>query len=117
VQQLQGPPGGIRAFACFISRNLYQKPRFAAAFAQGGRYWPDGVCGAWDLRNLLSVAAKLRLLAAETRAKGDQLLYLMTAEALEKRADRLAATLPNEHHDQDVEDDAPWRHRPVDLIV
>jgi hypothetical protein len=70
-----------------------------------------------DLRNLLSVAAKLRLLAAETRAKGDQLLYLMTAEALEKRADRLAATLPNEHHDQDVEDDAPWRHRPVDLIV
>jgi hypothetical protein len=70
-----------------------------------------------DLRNLLSVAAKLRALAAETRAKGDQLLYLMTAEALEKRADRLAATLPDEHHDSEVENIAPWRHRPVDLII
>jgi len=72
---------------------------------------------AQDLRNLLSVAAKLRVLAAETQAKGDQLLYLMTAEALEKRAERLSAALPQEHHDQDVENDEPWRHRPVDLII
>lgn len=70
-----------------------------------------------DLRNLLSVAAKLRVLAAETRAQGDQLLYLMTAEALEKRADKLSATLPNTHHDEDVEKIAPWRHRPVDVII
>lgn len=83
----------------------------------------DVICGmayaahARDLRNLLSVAAKLRVLAAETRAKGDQLLYLMTAEALEKRAGWLSATLPQEHHDRDVENDAPWRHRPVDLII
>jgi hypothetical protein len=70
-----------------------------------------------DLRNLLSVAAKLRVLAAETQAKGDQVLYLMTAEALEKRAERLAAALPHEHYDRDVVNDAPWRHRPVDLII
>jgi hypothetical protein len=70
-----------------------------------------------DLRNLLSVAAKLRALAAQTQAKGDQVLYLMTAEALEKRAEWLSATLPDEHHDKDGEDDAPWRHRPVDLII
>ena len=70
-----------------------------------------------NLRNLLSVAAKLRVLAAETCAKGDQVLYLMTAEALEKRAERLAAALPQEQHDTGVEDDAPWRHRPLDLII
>jgi hypothetical protein len=70
-----------------------------------------------DLRNLLSVAEKLRALAAKTRAQGDQLLYLMTAEALEKRADKLSATLANAHHDPDVENIAPWRYRPVDLII
>ena len=70
-----------------------------------------------DLRNLLSVAAKLRVLAAETRAQGDQLLYLMTAEALEKRAEKLSVALPNSHDDQDVENIAPWRHQPVDLII
>lgn len=70
-----------------------------------------------DLRNLLSVAAKLRVLAAETRAQGDQLLYLMTAEALEKRAEKLSVTLPDSHDDQDVENIAPWRHQPVDLII
>jgi hypothetical protein len=82
----------------------------------------DVICGmayaahARNLRTLLSVAAKLRVLAAQTQAKGDQLLYLMTAEALEKRAEWLSATLPDEHDDEAV-DDAPWRHRPVDLIV
>jgi hypothetical protein len=72
---------------------------------------------AQDLRNLVWVAAKLRVLAAETRAQGDQLLYLMTAEALEKRAERLAAAPPREHDDQDAKVDAPWRHQPVDLII
>jgi len=70
-----------------------------------------------DLRNLLSVAAKLRVLAAETRAQGDQMLFMMTAEALEKRADLLSATLPDAHHDKNVENITPWRHRPVDVII
>ena len=70
-----------------------------------------------DLRNLLSVAAKLSVLAEQTRAQGDQLLFLMTAEALEKRADKLSATLPDTHHDQNVGNIAPWGHRPVDVII
>jgi len=70
-----------------------------------------------DLRNLLSVAAKLSVLAEQTRAQGDQLLFLMTAEALEKRAEKLSATLPDTHHDQNLENIAPWRHRPVDVII
>ena len=74
-----------------------------------------GQCaGARDLRNLLSVAAKLRLLANDTLCRGDQSLYLMTAEALETRAQWLAAALPPENHDTDSE---PQTHLPVDLIV
>ena len=70
-----------------------------------------------DLRNLLLVAAKLSVLAEQTRAKGDQLLFLMTAEALEKRADKPSATLPDTHYDQNVGNIAPWGHRPVDVII
>ena len=69
-----------------------------------------------DLRNLLSVAAKLRHLASESLTKGDQTLYLSTAEALEKRAERLAKTLPEHHHNAEP-DDLSWLHQPVDLIV
>jgi hypothetical protein len=70
--------------------------------------------GARDLRNLLAVAAKLRLLANDTLCRGDQTLYLMAAEALEKRAQWLAATLPQESHDKDTD---PGLHLPVDLII
>jgi len=69
-----------------------------------------------DLRNMLSVAAKLRLLAGDTLCKDDQVLYLMAAEALEKRAGWLAGTLPEDRHDKD-QDDTPALHGPVDLII
>lgn len=68
-----------------------------------------------DLRSLLSLAAKLRVLARETLAKGDEVVYLMAAEALEKRAAWLSATLPDDHDEQDK--DMAWRHRPVDIFV
>ena len=70
--------------------------------------------GAQDLRNLLSVAAKLRLLANDTLCRGDQSLYLMTAEALETRAQWLAAALPSEKHETNSE---PQAHLPVDMVV
>jgi hypothetical protein len=67
---------------------------------------------AHDLRSLLSVAARLRQLAGATLCRGDQALYLMTAEALEKRAGWLAGLLP----EPDTEPN-PVRHQPVDLVV
>jgi hypothetical protein len=70
--------------------------------------------GAQDLRNLLSVAAKLRLLADDTLCRGDRGLYLMAAEALETRAEWLAAALPEERCEQEVQ---PAPHLPVDLII
>ena len=70
--------------------------------------------GARDLRNLLSVAAKLRLLANDTLCRGDRSLYLITAEALETRAQWLAAALPPENYSADSE---PQSHLPVDMIV
>jgi hypothetical protein len=69
-----------------------------------------------DLRNLLSVAAKLRLLAADTLCKSDARLFLMAAEALEKRAAWLSGTLPDDHYDRDW-DDTSYLHEPVDLII
>jgi hypothetical protein len=70
--------------------------------------------GARDLRNLLSVAAKLRHLADDALCRGDRSLYLMAAEALETRAQWLAATLPEEK--LPVEDESRI-HQPVDLII
>lgn len=70
--------------------------------------------GARDLRNLLSVAAKLRHLANDTLCQGDRSLYLMAAEALEKRAQWLAAALPEDRHEEDSE---PLPHPPVDLTI
>ena len=81
----------------------------------GARYLHMGYCaGAQDLRNLLSVAAKLRLLADDTLCRGDRSLYLMTAEALETRAQWLAAALPPEEHETISE---PQAHLPVDLTI
>ena len=70
--------------------------------------------GSPDLRGLLSLANKLRQLANDSHCRGDQALYLLTAEALEKRAEWLAATLPPEahapHHD-------PRMHKSVDMTI
>ena len=63
---------------------------------------------------MLSVAAKLRHLANDTLCQGDRALYLMAAEALEKRAHWLAAALPQERREQNAE---PAPHPPVNLIV
>jgi hypothetical protein len=66
------------------------------------------------MRNLLAVATKLRLLANDTLCRGDQALYLMTAEALETRAQWLAVALPEESPQPETE---PRPHLPIDLIV
>ncbi|MBA2588527.1 MAG: hypothetical protein H0U98_07875 [Alphaproteobacteria bacterium] len=68
------------------------------------------------MRNLLSVAAKLRRLAADTWCDRDQLLFLMAAEALEKRAAWLQGALSDDHYDKDP-DDQPYLHKPIDLII
>ena len=73
-------------------------------------------CQADDLRNMLSVAAKLRLLADETLSQGDQELYREAADALEKRAAWLSGTLPDLRCDP-VPDQAPELHQPVNLVV
>jgi hypothetical protein len=71
--------------------------------------------GARDLQVLLWVASKLRELANDSLCLGDQTLYLMAAEALEKRAAWLAAGLPRQtlEWDGDCQDDMP----PVNLII
>lgn len=66
-----------------------------------------------DLRNLLSVAKKLRGLAQESPAAADRSLYLAAAVALEARAAWLAGHLPEARYDQEE----PVLHRPVDLLV
>lgn len=57
--------------------------------------------GVRDLQALLGVASKLRALANDTLCLSDQTLYLMAAEALEKRATWLAAALPPHTLEQD----------------
>jgi hypothetical protein len=74
----------------------------------------ESFTGARDLRNLLAVAIKLRHLANDTLCQGDRSLYLMAADALEKRARWLAAALPEEHNVQNVDPTPPL---PVDLII
>jgi hypothetical protein len=70
--------------------------------------------GPRDLRNLLSVAAKLSLLASDTQCLDDRSLYLMAAEALEERASWLANTLPDETRQPCFEKQL---HQPIDMIV
>jgi hypothetical protein len=104
-----------------------QRAGFHTTFTKNGtlplpRPTSDVICPmaysahARDLRNLLSVAAKLRRLAADTWSDRDQLLFLMAAEALEKRAAWLQGALPDDHHDKDP-DDLPYLHKPIDLII
>jgi len=70
--------------------------------------------GAIELRNLVALAAALRQLANESLCRGDQALYLLTAEALEKRAEWLAAALPQESGEQRH---SPAPHQPVDMTI
>ena len=67
-----------------------------------------------ELRNLVTLAASLRQLANESLCRGDQALYLLTAEALEKRAEWLAAALPQESSEQHH---SPVSHKPVDVTI
>ena len=69
-----------------------------------------------DLRNMMSVATKLRQLAAETVPQNDRKLYLTAASALEDRAKTMATSLPDDRYDRDTGDD-PNPHRPVDMKV
>jgi hypothetical protein len=66
-----------------------------------------------DLRNLLSVAKKLRRLAVDTPAAADRDLYIAAAAVLETRAGWLATHLPGDH----CEPRDAGLHQPVDLMV
>ena len=72
------------------------------------------LAGVIDMRNLVSLAAALRELANQSLCRGDQALYLLTAEALEKRAEWLAAALPVEDSEQHHN---PKPHKPVDVTI
>jgi hypothetical protein len=66
-----------------------------------------------NLRDLLSVAKKLRRLAMDTPATLDSDLYTSAADVLEKRAGWMATHLPEEGY---APSDAVL-HRPVDVLV
>jgi len=103
------------AFAGAISSPFYQKLKRNAARPRPLRYVRmEYFAGAPDLRNLLALANKLRQLANDSHCRGDQALYLMTAEALEKRAEWLAVTAPLESREQPS---TPPAHEPVDLTI
>jgi hypothetical protein len=63
---------------------------------------------------LLTLAAALRRLASDSLCRGDRALYLLTAEALEKRAEWFAATFPQENPEQRRDH---ILHRPVDMTI
>ena len=74
----------------------------------------DPFAGTIDLRKLLPLAIALRQLANDSLCRGDQALYLLTAEALEKRAEWLAAAMPQESDEQSK---SPQPHKPVDVTI
>jgi hypothetical protein len=84
---------------------------------------PDGFCAhsssmglsarAKELRNLLSLAVKLRQLANGTLPEPDQAVYLLAAEALENRKERLAAKSPFKR----IPPADPRLYRSVDMRV
>ena len=84
---------------------------------------PDGFCAhsssmglsarAKELRNLLSLAVKLRQLANGTLPEPDQAIYRLAAEALEKRKERLAA----KSKWKPIPPGDPRLYRPVDMRV
>lgn len=70
--------------------------------------------GVQDLRNLMSLAAKLRQLAEDALHQGDKDLYLTAATVLEVRASRMASYLPDEPYDRDTD---ARLHCPVDRVI
>jgi hypothetical protein len=67
-----------------------------------------------DVPILLSLATALRRLANDPLCTGDEALYLRTAEALEKRAELFATTVPLENLQQRGD---PMLHKPVDMTI
>jgi hypothetical protein len=87
-------------------------PAPAAALA---RYGGMGhFAGVDDLRNLLSLASKLRRLAEETLHQGDKDLYLTAATVLEARASTMASALPGNPFDPETD---ARLHRPVNMTI
>ena len=78
-------------------------------------YWHmDHFAGTTDLRNFSSLASRLRQLAKESPCHDDQALYLLTAKALDQRAEWLATSLPQKY--SEYRDDAE-QHKPVDVTI
>ena len=66
-----------------------------------------------ELKSLLSLAIKLRQLANGTLPEPDEAVYLLAAEALEKRKERLAA----KSQWKPIPPGDPRLYRPVDMRV
>ena len=66
-----------------------------------------------ELRSLLSLAIRLRQLAAGTLPEPDQALYLLAAEALEKRREELAVRSQFKR----IPPGDPRLYRPIDMVV
>ena len=66
-----------------------------------------------ELKNLLSLAVKLRQLANGTLPEPDQAIYRLAAEALEKRKERLTA----KSKWKPIPPGDPRLYRPVDMRV
>ena len=82
----------------------------------------DQSAGTFDLGNLFYLASALRQLAGDSLCHGDQALYLLTAEALEKRAEWLAFTYPQRGcetlpQERSRQPDSPELHKPVDVTI
>ena len=73
----------------------------------------DTIIQARDLREMLSVARQLRGVAQESDAHADRALFGEAADALEARAQWMAATLPDERHGDGGT--APFAH--IDVVV
>lgn len=100
------------AFGAALSPLFYRNPNRCAASGGLWRYVPMGNLAS-NPRNLLSLAASLRRLAHGSLSRGDQALCLLAAEALEKRAQWLAAPTPEDgRHRHD-----PELHKPVDMTI
>jgi len=111
VQQLQGwRQKFLRVDANFtVERDLRHRLEGQARYVVMGYF-----AGVQDLRNLLSLAARLRHLADDTLHHGDKDLYLTAATVLEARASRLTSYLPDAPYDRDTD---ARLHHPVDRII
>ncbi len=111
MQQFQGRRGFFLPFyATFTLEADFRDPGDPPIVIDQMGYF----AGVRDLRNLLSVAAKLRRLADDTWYPNDKHLYLTAAALLEARGERMALHLPDEPYDR-AQDAA--LHRPVDMMI